>query len=57
MFSHLHDLINSLLKYGRQLQKVIGITEKFESDWKELGMADELEGDASKAERERSMYS
>jgi len=39
------------------LQKVIGITEKFEADWKELGLADELEGEVAKADRERSMYS
>ncbi|KAF8598968.1 P-loop containing nucleoside triphosphate hydrolase protein [Ceratobasidium sp. AG-I] len=39
------------------LQKVVGITEKFEADWKELGLADELEGDVAKADRERSMYS
>ncbi|KAG8782472.1 hypothetical protein FRC12_020786 [Ceratobasidium sp. 428] len=41
-----------------QLEKVIGITEKFESDWKELAFEDELDGDSSgKKDRERSMYS
>ncbi|KAG8787327.1 hypothetical protein FRC12_015672 [Ceratobasidium sp. 428] len=41
-----------------QLEKVIGITEKFESDWKELAFEDDLDGDNSaKKDRERSMYS
>ncbi|KAG8740936.1 hypothetical protein FRC10_003551 [Ceratobasidium sp. 414] len=40
------------------LDKVVGITEKFESDWKELAFEDDLEGDNSaKKDRERSMYS
>jgi hypothetical protein len=41
-----------------QLQKVVGITEKFESDWKALALEDDLEGDAAgKKDRERTMYS
>ncbi|KAG8713067.1 hypothetical protein FRC09_019124 [Ceratobasidium sp. 395] len=41
-----------------QLEKVIKITEKFESDWKELALEDDLDGDNSaKKDRERSMYS
>ncbi|KAG9106302.1 hypothetical protein FRC07_008878, partial [Ceratobasidium sp. 392] len=40
------------------LEKVVRITEKFESDWKELALEDDLEGDSSaKKDRERSMYS
>ncbi|KAG9087811.1 hypothetical protein FS749_002623 [Ceratobasidium sp. UAMH 11750] len=40
------------------LDKVVAITEKFESDWKELAFEDDLEGDSSgKKDRERSMYS
>ncbi|QRV92959.1 AAA family ATPase [Ceratobasidium sp. AG-Ba] len=41
------------------LERVVAITEKFESDWKELAFEDDLEGDGntSKKDRERSMYS